>query len=81
MTCVWCGDVRLEGRGIEFVFDADHGVMLADLDSPGKRIVVARGGKGGRGNWHFKGPTNQTPRYAEPGTEGDGNEAASGVCH
>jgi GTP-binding protein len=32
--------------------------------------VIARGGKGGRGNWHFKSSTNQTPRYAEPGTEG-----------
>jgi GTPase len=52
------------------IFDADHGGLLADLDTVGKRVVIARGGKGGRGNWHFKSSTNQTPRYAEPGTEG-----------
>ena len=33
-------------------------------------MIIARGGKGGRGNWHFKSSTNQAPRYAEPGTEG-----------
>ena len=52
------------------IFDADHEGLLADLDTPGKRVVIARGGKGGRGNWHFKSSTNQTPSYAEPGTEG-----------
>ncbi len=52
------------------VYDAEHQLLLADLDGPEKRVVVARGGKGGRGNWHFKNAVNQAPRYAEPGTEG-----------
>jgi GTPase len=52
------------------IYDTDHNTLLADLDKPGKRVVIARGGKGGRGNWHFKSSTNQAPRYAEPGTEG-----------
>jgi GTP-binding protein len=52
------------------VYDLDQGILIADLDIPEKKAVIARGGKGGRGNWHFKSSTNQTPRYAEPGTEG-----------
>jgi GTP-binding protein len=34
-------------------------------------VIIARGGHGGRGNWHFRSSTNQTPRYAEPGTLGE----------
>src|SRR3954463_14778105 len=53
------------------VRDLDNDITIADLDAPGKRVVIARGGRGGRGNFHFKSSTNQTPRYAEPGTEGE----------
>lgn len=52
------------------IYDKEHGILLADLDQPGKRVLIAQGGKGGLGNWHFKSPTNQTPRYAQPGIEG-----------
>src|SRR5204862_2102403 len=53
------------------VFDRDKQLLIADLNVPERQVVIARGGKGGRGNWHFKSPTNQTPRFAEPGTEGE----------
>ena len=52
------------------IYDADHNILLADLDHPGKQVVIARGGRGGKGNWNFRSPTNQAPRYAEPGSEG-----------
>jgi GTPase len=52
------------------VYDIDLNIRIADLDTPGKRLTVAEGGKGGRGNWHFKSSTNQAPRQAEPGTDG-----------
>ena len=45
--------------------------LLRDLNSPGDRLVVARGGMGGKGNAHFVSATHQTPRYSQNGQEGD----------
>jgi GTP-binding protein len=53
------------------VRDRDHGNVLRDLKSPGDRVVVARGGKGGHGNTYFKSSTNRAPRTAEKGTPGE----------
>jgi GTP-binding protein len=46
-------------------------IFIADLDSKDKAILVAKGGKGGRGNIHFKSPVMRAPRIAEPGEEGE----------
>ena len=48
--------------------------IMGDLDAPGARLLVAQGGRGGRGNARFASSTNRVPRYAEPGTEGEERE-------
>jgi GTP-binding protein len=49
------------------VRDTDTNDILFEITEDGEEKIVAEGGKGGRGNWHFKSSTNQTPRYAQPG--------------
>src|SRR5690606_18096407 len=51
--------------------DRDRGHVLRDLTEPGDEVVVARGGKGGRGNRHFASPTNRAPRQTTPGEPGE----------
>ncbi|MEY3200849.1 MAG: GTPase [Pseudomonadota bacterium] len=51
--------------------DIDTGEVIADLDADGKRALIARGGRGGLGNLHFKSSTNRAPRQCTPGEEGE----------
>ena len=48
--------------------------VIFEITEDGEEKVIAKGGKGGRGNWHFKSSTNQTPRYAQPGIPGEERE-------
>ncbi len=53
------------------VLAEDGETLIADLTNAGQRVMLAQGGKGGRGNAHFKSPTNRAPRHAEPGRAGE----------
>ncbi len=53
------------------VFAEDAETLIADLTTPGQKVCLAKGGNGGFGNAHFKSSTNQAPRHANPGLEGE----------
>ncbi|MEZ5974080.1 MAG: GTPase [Planctomycetota bacterium] len=64
------------------MLDPEHGNLMADLDEPGKELVVAMGGKGGKGNTRFATSIQQTPRKATKGGVGraPGQTRAEAVC-
>lgn len=53
------------------IYDADTKERLGEITDHEQELVVAKGGKGGLGNWHFRSSTNQTPRHAQDGEEGE----------
>ncbi|SHI42085.1 GTP-binding protein [Mesonia phycicola] len=50
--------------------DTDTEEIIDEVTYHNQEVIVAEGGMGGRGNWHFKSSTNQTPRYSQPGIDG-----------
>ncbi|MBR1958122.1 MAG: GTPase ObgE, partial [Tidjanibacter sp.] len=50
--------------------NAETGEVVGEVTAHGEELVLLKGGRGGLGNWHFKTATNQAPRYAQPGEEG-----------
>ncbi|SHJ74528.1 GTPase ObgE [Pseudozobellia thermophila] len=52
------------------VKNAETNEVIFEITEHGEERILVEGGMGGRGNWHFKSSTNQTPRYAQPGVEG-----------
>lgn len=63
-------DVVLEVPLGTIVRDAESGEITAEINEDGQEIIIAKGGRGGLGNTHFKSATNQAPQYAQPGEPG-----------
>ncbi len=53
------------------LYDEETGELVHDFERPDERVIIARGGRGGRGNQHFASPTHQAPREHELGREGE----------
>ncbi len=64
-------DVYIEVPLGTVIKDTNTGKTIGEVTEDGQELIVAKGGKGGKGNWHFKSATNQTPRYAQPGLPGE----------
>jgi len=73
------GTNRKSGKSAEdIVLKVPQGTIIqendskvADLTKPGERLLIAKGGKGGLGNWHFATSTRRTPYFAQPGEKGE----------
>ncbi len=53
------------------IYSGDEDTVLVDLLKPGQKLLVAKGGKGGKGNWEFRNARNQTPMHAQSGRSGN----------
>lgn len=67
-------DVYMEVPLGTVIRDKETNDIIFEITEHDEEKVIVEGGMGGRGNWHFKSPTNQTPRYAQPGIPGDERE-------
>ncbi len=63
-------DIYIEVPMGTIIRETETQEVLFELTESNQEIIAIEGGKGGRGNWHFKSSTNQTPRYAQPGIPG-----------
>lgn len=67
-----CGsDITIKVPEGTLIYDSNTEELLRDMGKHGEKIVIAEGGRGGRGNVHFASATNRAPREREPGTPGE----------